>query len=472
MSQNEECFSSSEDQLVRSLSMSRNMAFSVVDEVPHMIRLCQPETTETATAEKKPSWWKSSSSSASNSTSTKLRKSSSASSINNIRHQSLDNNTTGSSGTPSKEPTPRRGSDGLETIQNGLNSLTAQVSLSARVPATHTKSVQSVVTEPQHLTPIVKGTRRNDLLVGIVVSRWDNIVGPQSVYLWTEELTSVFYPVGLPQPINKLVKYVTDHTVDHQTATGGYIPPTVQRTTLCIVPDLGLAYQSLSIRVPTEIDTILEFQTSAPMTPGNPDNPALTMPHSISVLSNIKYLSQFLLLRPLIISWLLEFGPRLGVLLCKVSFEKKLVNFLLIFLKYIVFTLNLQENLQGSMINSWCAELCKSITALQTCWVQEITDFGGDNNGSATGYNPLAANMESRNLPQHQQRMGPHGANGFSTDNVDTISSYLPPNRTIASKVSLGNILTSHLTSFSSSIVVGNDCLAVNQVIRHATCLG
>lgn len=305
MSQNES--SSSEDQLVRSLSMSRNMAFSVVDEVPHMIRLCP---TETPQVEKKPSWWKSSSSG--------LRKSSSASSINNIRPQI--NNSDPSAVNSSSRGLSRRASDLDATMQNTFNELNYQrdrptFSSSRGITS---KSVK-LATESQHLNPIVKGTRRNDLLVGVVVSRWDNIVGPQSVYLWTEEFTSVFYPINLPGQLSKLVKYVTDHTVDHQTATGGYIPPTVQRTTSCIVPDLGLAYLSLSIRVPTEIDTILEFQTSSPMTANNPDNPVLTMPHSISVLSNFKYLSQFLLLRPLITSWLLEFGPQIGVLLCKVG---------------------------------------------------------------------------------------------------------------------------------------------------------
>jgi len=297
---------SSEGPLVRSLSMSRNMAYSVVDEVPHMIKLLPPNVP----INEKRSWWKPS----------LLKKSSSTSSLPNIRKRLTKMELNGRKNlNPTNSRSERRGSAGVDVddyndYEAGGDAATELIKQSA-ITNSHQQE-----TSTQTLTPIVKGTRRNDLLVGIVVSRWDNIVGPQSVYLWTEELTSVFYPGDLPPELSPLIKYVTDHTVDHQTATAGYIPPSVQRTTLCIVPDLSLAYLSLSIRVPTEIDTILEFQSSAPMSINHPDNPALTMPHSISVLCNLKYLNQFILLRPLVISWLTEFGPQIGVLLCKVFF--------------------------------------------------------------------------------------------------------------------------------------------------------
>lgn len=315
MSHDEDEVECNERPLVRSLSMSRNMAFSVVDEVQHMIKILPAHVA----VEERRSWWKATTPSA-----TSLRKSSSLTNVSQYSHSTTEPEDVDET-TSRSRPQLRRGSSGLD-IQNALFEYDATNGIDEDVPlpisrnhGQDEKTIQSI-TGPQQpqITPIMKGTRRNDLLIGIIVSRWDNIVGPQSIYLWTEEMTSVFYPTNLPSQLNRLVKYVTDHTVDHQTVTGGYIPPTVQRTTLCIVPDLSLAYLSLSIRVPTEIDTILEFQSSAPMSANHPDNPALTMPHSISVLSNLKFLNQFLQLRPLLGSWLLEFGPQIGVLLCKV----------------------------------------------------------------------------------------------------------------------------------------------------------
>ncbi|ODN03428.1 Protein C9orf72 [Orchesella cincta] len=403
----------SEGPLVRSLSMSRNMAYSVVDEVPHMIKLLPPKVP----INEKRSWWKPS----------LLKKSSSTSSLPNIRRRfsamELEQNERENSYLKSE----RRGSGGVDVV--GHNGYQDRGDASKELKNSVITNSLREESSTQTLTPIVKGTRRNDLLVGIVVSRWDNIVGPQSVYLWTEELTSVFYPANLPAELSPLMKYVTDHTVDHQTATAGYIPPSVQRTTLCIVPDLNLAYLSLSIRVPTEIDTILEFQSSAPMSINHPDNPALTMPHSISVLCNLKYLNQFILLRPLVISWLTEFGPQIGVLLCK-------------------------NNLHSSMINSWCAELCKTITALQTCWAQDTS--GVEQNASQVEPHTKS----SRFATKKQEK----------SERLETDISYLPPNSPVMTKSYLGSLLTSHLSTFGSSIVVGYDCLEVNKVIRFLLC--
>lgn len=155
----------------------------------------------------------------------------------------------------------------------------------------------------------------------IVLSRWDNIVGPQCVYLWNEELTSVYYPTNLPPKLSGIVKYVTDHTVDHHEVNGNYISPSTQKTSLCIVPELKFVYLSMSIRVPSEMDTVLEFASSSSMTANDPDQPATSIPHAVAVLVDLKFLSHFLLLRPLVISWLSEYVPKIGVIVCKVSSE-------------------------------------------------------------------------------------------------------------------------------------------------------
>jgi hypothetical protein len=56
------------------------------------------------------------------------------------------------------------------------------------------------------------------------------------------------------------------------------------------------------------------------MTANDPDQPATSIPHAVAILGDLKHLSHFLLLRPLMISWLNEFGPKIGVLVCKVGY--------------------------------------------------------------------------------------------------------------------------------------------------------
>lgn len=281
--------------LVRSLSMSRNMALSVLDEVPHMISLAASE----------------------NSPWTINKKSSSTSALVKVKNGRGEND----HHDPNRRSSENKSSTD-EILQNQLLSMSFvdDPDLRRALEMDGVSLVESNSTLSQITFPSARGVKKNELLTGIVVSRWDNIVGPQCVYLWTEEVTSLFYPGNLPPHLSGVVKYVTDHTVDHQDVNGNLSSPYTQKSTLCIVPDLSLVYISLSIRVPSEIETVLEFASSSSMTANDPDQPATSVPHAISVLANLKFLSHFLLLRPLIINWLNEFSPKIGVLLCKVIF--------------------------------------------------------------------------------------------------------------------------------------------------------
>lgn len=138
------------------------------------------------------------------------------------------------------------------------------------------------------------------------------------MYLWTEELTSIYYPQSLPPHLSGVVKYVTDHTVDHQDVDGEGFGPNMERCSLCLVPELGLVYASISVRVPSGLDAVLEFASNSSMTGNDPDQPVISVPHSVAVLGDLKYVAHFLLLRPLIAGWLREFGMKIGLLVCKV----------------------------------------------------------------------------------------------------------------------------------------------------------
>ena len=285
--------------VVRSVSMSKNLADSVAGEVPHMIRVSGSNDFY----ERKP-----------------LKKSSSASSLSRLllltsASPSVPTGTTTTDGQPvsflrrpskviKNESKPQTSSPISEQMSFPPESLADSIA----------KLEIRSLTDEASVKKLLVG-KKNEVLVGIVVSRWDNIVGPQCVYLWTEERTSTFYPGNLPQHLSRLVRYVTEHTVDHHEVDGNQVLPSTLRSTLCIVRDLDLVYLSVSIRVPSDPDSDSTFGFS-PVSDRN--RPASTVPHAVAVLANLKYLQQFLLLRPLVLNWLSEFAPKIGVLLCKV----------------------------------------------------------------------------------------------------------------------------------------------------------
>lgn len=92
------------------------------------------------------------------------------------------------------------------------------------------------------------------------------------------------------------------------------------------------------------------------------------------------------------------------------------------------------------MINSWCAELCKTMTALRTCW-------GQDKNSKIVDYVAHPGNLTT---------------SGDSVDENYKNMDYLPPS--FISKQMLETLVTSYLTTSSSAIVVGEDAALMNQV--------
>ena len=289
---------SSDKPVVRSISMSKNLADSVSGEVPHMIRVSGKKDF----FERKP-----------------MKKSSSTSSLSRLLlltsgSQVAAADTTTTDGQPVSS-FKYRPSKALKNEPKTSSPISENMSFPPESLADSIAKLEiRSLTDEASVKKLLVG-KKNDVLVGIVVSRWDNIVGPQCVYLWTEERTSTFYPGNLPQHLSRLVRYVTEHTVDHHEVDGNQVLPSTLRSTLCIVRDLDLAYLSVSIRVPSDPESDSAFGFS-PVSDRN--RPASTVPHAVAVLANLKYLQQFLLLRPLVLNWLSEFAPKIGVLLCKV----------------------------------------------------------------------------------------------------------------------------------------------------------
>lgn len=130
------------------------------------------------------------------------------------------------------------------------------------------------------------------------------------------------------------------------------------------------------------------------------------------------------------------------------------------------------------MINSWCAELCKTIIALKTCWVQEVPyPHAGDESKEKNSKDEPQNKRNNGHTPPDSSRIKPQRANyrkilPMDSNNESYLkvlnnldADYLPPNLRHVSKSSWGCLLTSHLSTFGSSIIVGFDNLAVNQVL-------
>ena len=108
------------------------------------------------------------------------------------------------------------------------------------------------------------------------------------------------------------------------------------------------------------------------------------------------------------------------------------------------------------MINSWCAELCKTMIAVRTCWWQEsLAERNGRERRSKATFDTLEdSNGNEMTASQMSEAKGP------PKETYD----YLPPPFT---KTALDMMLTSHLSTGGSTIVVGPDAMAINQVSKH-----
>jgi len=152
----------------------------------------------------------------------------------------------------------------------------------------------------------------------------------------------------------------------------------------------------------------------------------------------------------LISNWLAEFSPKIGVLLCK-------------------------NQLQSSMVNSWCAELCKTMTAIWNCWwEQQRFQLSTNENPSIpkTSTDVTVAPVEPEIRPSRSAvslfKRKPSKDAQQKTNKLDDQWDYLPPS--FSGKSSLETMLTSHLSTSGTSIVVGSDIAAINQVIRFLLC--
>ena len=104
------------------------------------------------------------------------------------------------------------------------------------------------------------------------------------------------------------------------------------------------------------------------------------------------------------------------------------------------------------MINSWCAELCKTMGAVRTCWWQKSLTEKKERERDDNRTVPKDGITVNGNASIPQVTHAP---------SKDHYWDYLPP-RSSASALEM--MITSHLSTSCSTIIIGPDASAINQV--------
>jgi hypothetical protein len=160
-------------------------------------------------------------------------------------------------------------------------------------------------------------SEEDNITSAIVLSKWDDIMGPQTVHVWLKSevdmrnmdtRSSVGHSVIRNLCLAKSVKYVTSHTVNYtglhsvmsSNCGDATVNPVERNSGIFIVPELDLIAQSL----------IFHLQDHE-----------LNVPYSLTMIVSYQHYSYFLHLRQLCQLWLQRMAARLHVILQKVIVE-------------------------------------------------------------------------------------------------------------------------------------------------------
>ncbi|XP_046984554.1 uncharacterized protein LOC124554908 isoform X2 [Schistocerca americana] len=175
------------------------------------------------------------------------------------------------------------------------------------------------------------------LISVIVLSRWDDIMGPQTVHVWMEHAEKSTCNIDMIRAI----RYVTNHTVSQAAETSAMGPK------IFVVSDLHIIAQSLTFGVRVH-------------------RGQRRLPHSISVLVSLSQYSSFLELRCLCHQWLIRTAARLQTQLQFIYFlaqflsaSERVCSRLVIPNVHYPFHVGLY--LQGLLLDEFgCRELCSA----------------------------------------------------------------------------------------------------------------
>ncbi|XP_021922721.1 guanine nucleotide exchange C9orf72 homolog [Zootermopsis nevadensis] len=241
-----------------------------------------------------------------------------------------------------------------------------------------------------HILPSEEG----NIISAVVLSKWDDIVGPQTVYVWLKNKVdminvdtrrTVGHSLIRNLCIAKSVKYVTTHTVNYTglnlvmspSCSDATVNPVERNSGIFIVPELDLIAQSL----------IFQLQ-----------NHELNVPYSLAVIVSYQHYSYYLHLRQLFQLWLQRTAARLRMILQK--------------------SLSSNSAFENSdQVNDWMIDMCYMMLSLKSYGLTPATHV--------ESYHVLNNLLLERVLTSHLQTFGCTVVMGTSSEDINSLISFL-----------------------------------------------
>lgn len=157
-------------------------------------------------------------------------------------------------------------------------------------------------------------SEEDSIVSAIVLSKWDDIIGPQTVHVWSQDKANVKIASTEDTPgrnviknvcLAKSVKYVTVHTVNCTGLNQALSP-------CCGSDTVDPGQKNSGIFIVPEIDLVAQFIVF------QLQDHQLNVLHSLAILVSYQHYSYFLHLRQLCWHWLQRMAARLHVVLLKV----------------------------------------------------------------------------------------------------------------------------------------------------------
>ena len=249
------------------------------------------------------------------------------------------------------------------------------------------------------------------IVCAVVLSRWDDIMGPRTIRVWLpenvsdQEASSVVETTKFTSPRNvkaacqfnclhqmpekynkillmKAIKYVTSHTVNYTCVTGTSAPEE-RSSAIFVVPDLDMVAQSLMFHVPL----------------------SGSCPYSLALVVSFNKYSTYLPVRKLCQHWLERLTMRLADFLLSISGTRGMDGI---------------EIPPSTMVDSWMLEMCNVLISLQVNGLGELGALQSYLLATTLG-NPIV----ERAVTSHLQTGGCTIVMGNNTSEINAMISFL-----------------------------------------------
>ncbi|KAJ1530636.1 hypothetical protein ONE63_005510 [Megalurothrips usitatus] len=252
----------------------------------------------------------------------------------------------------------------------------------------------------------------DDSIVSVMVlSRWDDIMGPRTIRVWLPEnvaddggsLDAETVKFTTPRSVKtacqfscphrmsskcnkmllmKAIKYVTSHTVNYTCVTGTSTPDQIS-SAIFVVPDLDMVAQSLMFHVPLSGSS----------------------PYSLALLVKYSKYSRFLPMRQLCQHWLERLSVRLADFLLSVTDFHGMEGI---------------EIPPSTMVDTWMVEMSNMLTSLEVNGLRDLTALQSYLSVTTLG-NPII----ERAVTSHLQTAGCTIVMGNNTTEVNSVIAFL-----------------------------------------------